>query len=547
MLDTTRIRSGFDAELHIGGRWFLTAITALTDNGVISLPLNATITDVRVIDDPNWDLDVDTSLGITVQARMSITNNQFNFTTSWDNTSFQIPMPNFGSLAATPTLQKALGDAEHEHAMALLLNLNIRASAQSEDPLPPNEHLARGNAADAVSILPNGQHIALGLARDSFFRFANNIWHTSLRAPDGSHPLPAPGEDKKGDWKRIKVSVTKKRIKFTLEGEVPIDWWPDADVDLELVLKPQLIDGKLTFAMDTDLDVDTGFWGDVLAFTIGVLGGFLIALLSGGTLLIPAIATGVGAVVLLEVGEYVVGEVIERQLMARDGNGNMISGLLCDNQIVQFASRKPAEGGLSIGMLDAIPTSIPIFVDDSTVVHNRVVAVQANFNDITLNGSGLAVAGTSLATEMFAPNIMRLKESIYEQGKLTHLRYETPNQSEEAILDMDTVMEFLNNNELRPPLRVMDSFNDPELRVPAGQLCCVCLKPTAIRREDTVIKRIRFDSGLELDTQDAVMLQDHAAVYLENLQLIHPSNARPYFRAKANDSEADNFESLPEF
>lgn len=32
-----------------------------------------------------------------------------------------------------------------------------------------------------------------------------------------------------------------------------------------------------------------------------------------------------------------------------------------------------------------------------------------------------------------------------------------------------------------------------------------------------------------------------------DLQLIHPKNGKPYFRAPANESTDDNLESLPEF
>ena len=99
MINTTRIQSGFDAELMLGKKWFLTAIQALSENGGLSLPNGITITDINIIDDPDWDFDLVTSIGFTVQATMSVVNNQFSFITSFDNTGFQIDMPNFGQLA----------------------------------------------------------------------------------------------------------------------------------------------------------------------------------------------------------------------------------------------------------------------------------------------------------------------------------------------------------------------------------------------------------------------------------------------------------------
>ncbi|MEZ4917734.1 MAG: hypothetical protein R2792_01415 [Saprospiraceae bacterium] len=391
MIDTTRIQSGFDAELMIGKKWFLTAINTLEANGVLDLPNGISIVDINVIDDPDWDLELITNLGIRVKAKMSISNNKFSFLTDFNNTSFEINMPNLGRLAGTPSLKKVIGDSEYENAMALLFNLDIRASAQDLEPLPPGQHVPRGNPDDAQSFLPTGQHIALGIPREAFFRFGNNIWHTQLRDVDGSHPLPQPGDSKRGDWKRVKVSVTQERIRFTLEGEVPIDLWPDANVYLELDLKPKLVDGKLTFSIDTDLDVDTGFWGDVLAFTIGALVGLLIAFFTGGLILIPSI--GLGAVIVLEIVEYAAGEIIERIIVAKDEHGNVIKSFVCDDQLVKLASPKPSEGGFSINVLDAIPSSIPIFVDQNDPLFNRMLIVKAIFDEIKLNGKGLAVAG----------------------------------------------------------------------------------------------------------------------------------------------------------
>lgn len=545
MVDTSRIQSGFDAELQLGRLWFLTAIQALIDNGVIELPDIVSITDVQIIDDPDWDLEMQTNIGITVNASVEIIDNKFVFTTDFDDNDFEIDLPNFGQLAAPPLLQKVIGDNDFENVMSLLINLDLRASAQNEEPLPAGDHLQRGNPDNAVTFLPNGQHVALGLAKESFRRFANNIWHTELRDDDGSHPLPQPGEDKKGDWKRVKVSLNKHRIKFTLEGEVPIDLWPDADVSLELKLKPKLENGKLTFAIDTDLDVDTGFWGDVLAFTVGALLGLLIAIFTGGLVLVPAL--GLGAVIILEVAEYVVGEVIERRIVARDSDGRQLTHQVCSEEIVKFGFPQPTDDGISIGALDAIPTSIPVFNDTDDALFIRTVAIAAIYDEITLDGKGLAVAGKSEPAELFEPQVARLVESTYEQDDLKQLRYTVPSTGDEVTLELDEVMVRLSDNELRPPVKAESELDDLVLDIPSGKLCCPCLKPTHIRRVDTVITRIRFDTGLELNTADAVRLQDNAGVYLQGLQLIHPSNANPYFRAPANQTEEDNFEELPEF
>ena len=546
MIDTNRITSDYDIELLLGKGWLLTALQSLSENDLIELPLNITIDDVNIIDDPDWDLEIRTSINLTINASIVLENRQLVFSNSFNDDTFEIEIPRLGALAGDPVLQKVIGDDVHENALALLINLDIRASGQDVEPLANTEHLERGNPDNSQSFLPTGQHIALGMARNTFKRFANNIWHTQLRDGDGSHPLPRPGDDKKGDWKKVALSMTQNRIKYTLEGEVPIDFWPDADVDLSIKLRPVLENGKLNFAIDTDLDIDTGFWGDLLAFSIGALLGFLITVISGGVLLVPIIASGFGAVILLEVGEYVVGEVLERIILAKDGNGTVLSSLMCDESVVKLAFPKPSEDGFSIGMLDAVPTSIPVFADEEDPLFTRFLNVNANFNEINFNGNGLAIAGLSEASELFQPKPATITESAYNNNTLAELTYETSDTNEQVTLPLEVIFEHLELGKLNAPFTT-STIDDPLLSIPDGKLCCSCLVPTHIRREATIVKRIKFENGLELNTEDAVTLQDKAGIYLEGLQLIKPTNGNAYFRSPPNNTTDDNFESLPEF
>jgi hypothetical protein len=541
MIDTSRIQSGFDAELMLGGKWFLTAVQTLAANGLISLPDGATISNVSVIPDEEWDLAIEISGIFIVKASMEIVDNKFSFVTDFNNSSFTIDMPNFGQLAHPPVLKKTEGDSEHENAMALLINLALLANPQNEDPIPDME---RGDPDNAISFLPKGQHIALGIASESFKRFANNIWHSNLRAEDGTHPLPDK-ENKKGDWKKVKASLNKDRIKFTIEGEVPIDLWPDADVTLEIEITPILTDGKLTFSINTDLDIDTGLWGDILAYTIGAVIGLVIGLFTGGFGLIPAI--GFGTMVLLEIGEYVAGEVIERKLVVKDETGKPITYLIPDGGIVKFASPRPPEDSLSIGFLDAIPSSIPIFSDQTDILYNHLYTIHALFDDMSLNSNGLATAGKSEPSGLFEPVPATIIKSTYEQDDLKSLTYRVLSDNEEVILAFEEVLGRAGEGELIPPLKINSSLEDPIIQIPSGKLCCPYLTPTNIRRKDSVITRIKFSDGLELNTTDAVELQDSAGVLLKGLQLIHPKDGDPYFRSPANETKADNFESLPRF
>lgn len=160
----------------------------------------------------------------------------------------------------------------------------------------------------------------------------------------------------------------------------------------------------------------------------------------------------------------------------------------------------------------------------------------------------MAVAGKSKPSEIFEPIPAKIISSTYELDVLKSLTYHTISGNNVVTLDIGEVLDRVtNHSDLVPPLRIGDGPENPVLRIPAGKLCCPCLIPTEIERNNTIITRIKFSDGLELNTLDAVMLQDSAGIFLEGLQLIHPVDGRPYFRAPANSTTSDNFESLPEF
>ena len=94
--------------------------------------------------------------------------------------------------------------------------------AIGEEPLPDGELVPRGDPGVAQSFLLAGQHIAFGMARATFARFANNIWHTNLRADDGTHPLPD-AENKRGDWAKVTMHPEAGKIRLKLEGDIPVD------------------------------------------------------------------------------------------------------------------------------------------------------------------------------------------------------------------------------------------------------------------------------------------------------------------------------------
>jgi hypothetical protein len=100
---------------------------------------------------------------------------------------------------------------------------------------------------------------------------------------------------------------------------------------------------------------------------------------------------------------------------------------------------------------------------------------------------------------------------------------------------------------LTPPFELVTVTDDIETALRGGRLPVVCLRPEAIRRDGNVITDIRFTTGLELTVPETVMLQDAGVLVLPGLQLIHPANAPPYYRAEPDSSTSNNFEELPEF
>jgi hypothetical protein len=101
--------------------------------------------------------------------------------------------------------------------------------------------------------------------------------------------------------------------------------------------------------------------------------------------------------------------------------------------------------------------------------------------------------------------------------------------------------------EIRAPFDVRPEPAEAAFRRPEGRLPTVCLRAESIRREDTVVTEIKFDSGLDLRVEDAVRLQDAGGLVVRHLQLIHPENANPYYRSFADSTTENNLENFPTF
>ncbi|MEI9810586.1 MAG: hypothetical protein WDO16_23450 [Bacteroidota bacterium] len=231
------------------------------------------ITGASIIFEEEFNLLISLTIaGIPIDQKalvaLSPDGSELNITTESGNES-TIPFKVLNGLAEPPEFVTIPGDAEHEPVMALLANLDLITNPQSEDP---GDFIDRGDAANAQSFLPLGQHIAIGVGKETYERFANNLWHTDLRADDdGSHPLPS-ADDRQGHWNRVRMLPENGRIRVILEGVRPIDILPDADITITVLITPSVsAEGKLNFTMDFDTDVDMVCWEMFLHLLPGAL------------------------------------------------------------------------------------------------------------------------------------------------------------------------------------------------------------------------------------------------------------------------------------
>ncbi|HET6510628.1 MAG TPA: hypothetical protein VFH43_00435 [Candidatus Kapabacteria bacterium] len=556
MIQSERIASGFDVELNIGAGWFRTAIDLLIEKKIISVAgLPIIITDVQITFEEDWDLQIDVfGLPDPILARATLNDSGTQLRLEFSNPLVPprtIPFGALTNLSGKPVLVKRAGDADHEPALVVLANLRLHTNDQSDGPFTQAELVdqLRGDPDNAVSMLPKGQHIAFGMGKDTYKRFANNIWHTELRASDGTHPLPD-STDRKGDWKKVSMKGNGK-IVIKLEGEVPIDLWPDADVTITLTLTPTIVNEKFTFTITSDTNVDTGILGDIFAFFAGGLAGglvgFLIGLLTGGILAAVLVGAAIGAavgVIALEIGEVVVEGIVQKQINAKI-NGEPVASLHCNELgIVQLAT--PQSDGFDLAVLDSIPSSIAIHTDTTQAepLYKRTLLVTSKYDEIVVDSNGFAVAGQSGVHERFQPMIASLTAVTYAGNELQSLTFRTMNGSQQTLTKAE-VLARAAAGELRPPFKLFTKPEDATLRIPEGKLACVCLRPVAIKQMTSIVEEIEFENGVRLKVPDAIMLQDAGALIVQGYQLIHPREYKSYYRAKADFFKDNNFESLP--
>jgi hypothetical protein len=561
MITTSRIASGFDIELQLGSRWFRTALSLLNEHGLL-LPegIAGEIGDVQISFETGWDLRIEvSSVPDPVLAGVELSADGTELVLTFSTPGVPERNIDFGALkdlAAPPALAKLPGDTQHESVLAVLANVDIQAGSQSDEPLPEGEFLPRGNADDAQSFLPLGEDIAFGMSRDTFSRFANHIWHTNLRADDGTHPLPD-AESEIGSWSRVTMTPENGKIRLKLEGEIPvdsplIDIVPDPHVTITLLLTPTVTDGKLSFSIEPQTDVDAGLLGDIFGgITGGIAGGiigFIVGLFTKAILASVLYGAGIGliaGIIVIEIVEVVAEGSVQSEFKAKL-DGEVLPDIQCCREgIVQIA--KPPSDGVDLSVLDVIPSSIAISTEhpEDELLYRQSLLVTSIYDDLKVNANGFGVAGSSNTAEKPQPEAVSLAGANYDGETLASLTYKRPNGQEQE-LSTEEAFARAGAAELQAPLNVQEP-EDASVRIPEGRLACVCLKPVGIHQGPVAVEEIEFENGLRLKVRDAISLQDAAAIVVTGYQLIHPRGYSAYYRAKPDSSQDNNFESLPEY
>jgi hypothetical protein len=564
MIDNTRIRTGFDVEINIGGDYLLTVIQGAYDAGEIPNEISTgddpdqvlavgRPTSVRILasddgdtGDDEADVEVIIPMDQLIEGSAAVIGLHVTFVEDGvdlayayidDDTRTLIEF--MGLLTNQPNLfeeveadlrealdrhidldlvsnsaegglvtRKLPASGDCQAAFGLYLNLDLKIAPQSGPP--EDDFIERGDVDRAVSFLPEDLSFAIGLSPDTFPRLANDMWHgLGEEQDDGSidHPVKD-GDTTVGEYRSVAIAPRNGFMEVTVRSRIFIDIWPDADVTAVFHFTPTIDDGVLSFDIElTEFDADTGLVGDLLAFLIGGVIGLLIGLFFGPVgIAIGASIGGVGGIATLEITE----EVVEGQF---------------DDQVEEQAQN---EAGVA-SALSAFPVRKRLFTDDRDPFFMRHFEVVSLFEEARVNDDGLSLGGTAVMETVNEPVETTIVDRQRGDGPLSRF----------GLLSLTYRLE--GHGDIPVPI------TEILRRRPLDQIQRVRLRATNIRRHETVVTDVRFQSGVDLHVQELVNLQDNDVLVVAGYQLIHPRDDAPYYRAWADQLLENNFESLPPF
>ncbi|HDJ33383.1 MAG TPA: hypothetical protein ENF21_04705 [Bacteroidetes bacterium] len=560
MIDHTRILTGYDMEVLLGAGYFLTIfegaydagdipdqITIDTEGGYISVgkPISVTILPdgTQNAQDVSADIElvipvqlvdwsnVTIGMGLTIETNEvkmeyryldETTRGLISFfglitkqpdmlekieTQLAENLNRSIPMDFTGNDVAEMKVQKVKEENGFQAAYGLYLNLNLKIAPQ--DQPPEDNFIPRGNLNLAKSFLPPNRTFVVGIAKTTFNRMANDMWHGFGEIRDnGSWHHPVKNEDKKvGEYRSVSITPRNGSLKVTVKSVYYINNWPDADITATFLFTPRLENGNLLYDIKlTEFDADTGLLGDFLSFLIGGLLGALIGAFFGPVgIAIGAAIGGVGGIATIEITEAV----MEGKYDDRAGD--------------------EAKDADVASAFSAFPVRKRLFTDDRDPFFHRYYEVVSKFDEANINREGMSLAGHAVMEPVNEP-------------------------VETMIVDKKRAASPESWNGLAALKYHLDSIGDVEMpigevlrRIPLKQIQCVRMKPRAVRRRETIVTDILFESQVDFHVHETVALQDIGGLVLTGFMLIHAKKTNPYYRAWADNRIDNNFESLPGF
>lgn len=560
MFDHTRIATNYDYETLLGEDYFLTVLQAMHDVGEIPNKLELAQSTIRIKRPSNVEIlpsGDDADIGVTVAFEVvdSISADAFiklkikatklrdkvilissEFESLDDDTEVLLSSLNIPGVdvprevhtwlqqnldkeyrlgsgkVPVNKVKKRLLPAENEHLAALGLYINKKYKI-APPPRPPesgfNDH---GDVILAVSFLEGDRTFAIGAPATTLQRLAAKTWHSwREQRDDGSfwHPLRIGGEVK-GKMRSISIIPENDVIRVVIKAWYDGPIFFNADIKMVLEVRPrigrnELIEVEIKLA---EFDADTGFLGDLVGALLGALIGGILASSTGGLGIPVGVAIGaVGGTAFISIGEEVAEEIFEDE--AREAGE-------AEKGIFDLFDSLPKRNTIGYTRPD------PFFKLRFDVVHR--------YKETTVNQHGVSFGGITRIEPTPSPLDVMLVDKT--RGS------ETGN-----FRGIESLLYRISDRDETEELAIQDVL----ARIPARRLKTANLIPKRIRRAQSVITEIQFDSGIILTIREAIALQERNVLRVVGCQLIRPRNTRPYLRSVPDSFPDNNLESLPSF